>query len=76
MKKRISVLNTVISDLIDFLKEDSLGHHRLRRSKAKPIEVKLSDFGHSKLVRDGYTNARSHVGTDFFLLLLLLGIVG
>eukprot|EP00434_Breviolum_minutum_P029661 symbB.v1.2.026219.t1/scaffold2601.1/size77851/4 len=38
-----------------------------RRSKAKPIEVKLSDFGHSKLVRDGYTNARSHVGTPQYL---------
>ena len=26
------------------------------------VEIKLSDFGRSKLVRDGYTYARSHVG--------------
>jgi len=26
-------------------------------------EVKLSDFGHSKLIRDGYTHAQSTVGT-------------
>ncbi|CAE7826940.1 CPK1 [Symbiodinium sp. CCMP2592] len=31
------------------------------------VEVKLSDFGHSKLVRDGYTYARSHVGTPQYL---------
>ena len=37
-------------------------HQTGRRVKAKPIEVKLSDFGHSKMVRDGYTYARSHVG--------------
>lgn len=36
--------------------------HCRRGVKTKPIEVKLSDFGHSKLVRDGYTYARSHVG--------------
>ncbi|CAJ1401078.1 unnamed protein product [Effrenium voratum] len=40
---------------------------RDRRHKPKPVEVKLSDFGHSKLVRDGYTFARSHVGTPQYL---------
>ncbi|CAL1160890.1 unnamed protein product [Cladocopium goreaui] len=40
---------------------------RLECPKSKPIEVKLSDFGHSKLVRDGYTYARSHVGTPQYL---------
>ncbi|CAE7494536.1 CPK1 [Symbiodinium natans] len=37
------------------------------KATASQVEVKLSDFGHSKLVRDGYTYARSHVGTPQYL---------
>lgn len=36
-------------------------------SRREAVEVKLSDFGHSKVVRDGYTYARSHVGTPQYL---------
>ncbi|CAK9001802.1 Death-associated protein kinase 3 (DAP kinase 3) (DAP-like kinase) (Dlk) (MYPT1 kinase) (Zipper-interacting protein kinase) (ZIP-kinase) [Durusdinium trenchii] len=38
-----------------------------QKSLPTPVEVKLSDFGHSKLVRDGYTYGRSYVGTPQYL---------
>lgn len=37
-----------------------------KNSRAGLLEVKISDFGHSKLVNDGYDMARTQVGTPRF----------